>query len=450
MSNFDNKSITNKGLELLSAAMAGGKLEFTRIVMGSGTYSGDIGVIESLVNQKQSLDIKSITKKGSQVILSTTLLQSAITEDFYWKEIGVYAKGADNIEVLYMYGSAIDTSFISKDMLNEKMINVGVLVSNAQNVSATIDGSLVYLSRADLEEHNTSDSAHNDIRDLIKQLQVEIENIDVSEDIEAHNTDPTAHEDIRNMVKNIDLSTVNNHTTAVGESIKTHINTKSSETNVHVTNVTNGTNTHVSNERATIVNAVNSARDNINATVRTNGSTGYVIPSTTWNVITSTVTLTADRKNPQSMKLASIYIPKDGIVRVEFSTTKLTSEVDRYEQYQATYLYLTSLSSGYSTSEAYSPVTSSTVDYYSMANNTLMTGYAPANTSGGMSHDVLPTAGFEVRMGLDAINQTYSQVKYFYLKAGVYMLWGQAYVHSSGTSTLVASVSGKLGFKEVN
>lgn len=182
MSNFNNKSITNKGLELLSAAMAGGKLEFTRIVMGSGTYSGDIGVIESLVNQKQSLDIKSITKKGSQVILSTTLLQSAITEDFYWKEIGVYAKGADNIEVLYMYGSATDTSFISRDMLNEKMINVGVLVSNAQNVSATIDGSLVYLSRADLEAHNTSDSAHSDIRELIKQLEVEVENIDVSWD----------------------------------------------------------------------------------------------------------------------------------------------------------------------------------------------------------------------------------------------------------------------------
>lgn len=160
MSNFNNKSITNKGLELLSAAMAGGKLEFTRIVMGSGAYSGDIGLIENLVSQKQSLDIKSITRKGSQVVLSTTLLQSAITEDFYWKEIGVYAKGADNLEVLYMYGSATDTSFISKDMLNEKMINVGVLVSNAQNITATIDGSLIYLSRVDLEEHDNSKTAH--------------------------------------------------------------------------------------------------------------------------------------------------------------------------------------------------------------------------------------------------------------------------------------------------
>lgn len=165
--------------------------------MGDGEYDGDIGLIESLVSQKQSLDIKSITRKGSQVILSTILLQSAITQNFYWKEIGIYAKDAENVEVLYLYGSATDTSFISKDMLNEKMINVGVLVSNAQNVTATIDGSLVYLSRADLEDHNNSELSHNDIRELVKQLQVEIENIDVSEDIQAHNIDGTAHEDIR-------------------------------------------------------------------------------------------------------------------------------------------------------------------------------------------------------------------------------------------------------------
>lgn len=170
MSNFNNKSITNKGLELLSAAMAGGKLEFTRIVMGSGTYSGDIGLIESLVSQKQSLDIKSITRKGSQVVLSTTLLQSAITEDFYWKEIGVCAKGTDNVEVLYMYGSATDTSFISKDMLNEKMINVGVLISNATNITATINNSLVYLSRTDLEEHDNKETAHKPIRDWVQGL----------------------------------------------------------------------------------------------------------------------------------------------------------------------------------------------------------------------------------------------------------------------------------------
>ncbi|ADZ84439.1 phage tail-collar fiber domain-containing protein [Cellulosilyticum lentocellum] len=170
MSNFNNKTITSKGLELLSSALAGNTLEFTRIVMGSGTYEGDIGLIESLVNQKQSLDIKSITRKGSQVVLSTTLLQSAIIEDFYWKEIGVYAKGSDGLEILYMYGSANEASYISKNMLNEKMINIGVLVSNATNITATINNSLVYLNQNDLEEHNNDEEAHTPIRTWVQGL----------------------------------------------------------------------------------------------------------------------------------------------------------------------------------------------------------------------------------------------------------------------------------------
>ena len=170
MSNFNNKTITSKGLELLSSALAGNTLEFTRIVMGSGTYEGDIGLIESLVSQKQTLDIKSITRKGSQVVLSTTLLQSAIVEDFYWKELGVFAKGTDGVEKLYMYGSASETSYISKDMLNEKMINVGVLVSNATNITATINNSLVYLSREELQEHDDNENAHSKIRTWVTNL----------------------------------------------------------------------------------------------------------------------------------------------------------------------------------------------------------------------------------------------------------------------------------------
>lgn len=170
MSNFNSKTITSKGLELLSAALAGGTLEFTRIVMGSGTYEGDIGLIESLVSQKQSLDIKSITRKGSQVVLSTTLLQSAIVEDFYWKELGVFAKGTDGVEKLYMYGSASEASYISRNILNEKMINIGVLVSNATNITATINNSLVYLNQNDLEAHNNDANAHRPIRDLVTNL----------------------------------------------------------------------------------------------------------------------------------------------------------------------------------------------------------------------------------------------------------------------------------------
>ena len=233
MSDFKNKSMTTKGLELLSKAMSGGKIEFTRIEMGSGIFSGDVSSVEGLVEVKQNLQLTNIVRKGGQVTLSAILKIEDIVTEYDWTEIGVYAKGADDVEVLYMYGYTTNSSFISKDSLNEKLINVTVIVSNVAEVTAVIDSSVVYLTREALEDHNTSNTAHNDIRELIKQLEVEIENIDVSEDIEAHNVDPTAHEDIRNMVKNIDLSVVNNHTTAVGDAI-----------NRHTTFVTDGVNNH--------------------------------------------------------------------------------------------------------------------------------------------------------------------------------------------------------------
>lgn len=192
MSNFKNKTITSKGLELLTSALAGQKLHFTRIVLGSGEYNGDIGMVESLVDQKQSLDIISMSRNGSQVVLTATLTQDKIIEGFYWKEIGVYAKGVDGVEVLYIYGSAKDNefSYISKDMLNEKMINVGVLVSSAKNITAEISSSLLYLSAQDMINHNNDLKAHEDIRKAIENQKSTIDGneneiVTISEDNKA-------------------------------------------------------------------------------------------------------------------------------------------------------------------------------------------------------------------------------------------------------------------------
>ena len=53
MSEFKNKSITTKGMELLAKALAGEPLQFTHIEMGRGTYTGEIGEAISLIEKKQ-------------------------------------------------------------------------------------------------------------------------------------------------------------------------------------------------------------------------------------------------------------------------------------------------------------------------------------------------------------------------------------------------------------
>lgn len=194
MSEFKNKSITSKGMELLARALSGEQLEFTRIEMGSGKFEGDIGSAESLVNTKQNLTINKITRKGSQVTLSTALRIEDITTSFEWTEIGVYARGKDNVEVLYMYGYTTNSSYISMDSLNEKLINVTVLVTNATQVTAVIDNSLVYLTAEALEEHTKDMSTHQDIRDSIDELRSSLDSIDIS--WEGIKDKPTAFEPV--------------------------------------------------------------------------------------------------------------------------------------------------------------------------------------------------------------------------------------------------------------
>lgn len=167
MSEFRNKVITPKGMELLTKALAGKPLEFTSIKLGDGKFEGDVGLVESMVSIRQELPINKISRKGSQVTLSATLRFEDINTDFHWSEIGIYARGEDETEVLYMYGYTDKTSYISKGALNEKLIQVTVMVSNASEVTATIDNSLVYLTAQSLEEHNMDAFAHEELREKV-------------------------------------------------------------------------------------------------------------------------------------------------------------------------------------------------------------------------------------------------------------------------------------------
>lgn len=180
MSEFKNKSITTKGMELLAKALGGETLQFTHIEMGSGTYTGDIGEATSLIEKRQHLPITKITRKGGQVTLSATLKLEDIKESFNWSEIGVYAKANDERDILYMYGYTENTSYISKGSLNEKLIHVTVMVSNASEVTAVIDDSLVYLTLDALNEHDIDELAHRDIREKVNTLENQLGDIDVS------------------------------------------------------------------------------------------------------------------------------------------------------------------------------------------------------------------------------------------------------------------------------
>lgn len=114
---FKNAVMTNKGAELLSKAQAGQvKLEFTRMVTGSGSYQEAEKTDEALQEatglkeERQGFAPSSVSVYTPRSVLIKALITNypvggpELTEGYYINEIGLFAKekdGGSDTEVLY-------------------------------------------------------------------------------------------------------------------------------------------------------------------------------------------------------------------------------------------------------------------------------------------------------------------------------------------------------------
>ena len=116
---FNNAVMTNKGANLLVRAQAGQiKLQFTRMVVGNGTYASSEKTIQALQktiklkSQKNAYALSAVNVYSEHSVKVTALItnydsvkQSAlVSAGYYINEIGLFAKpqgAADSEEVLY-------------------------------------------------------------------------------------------------------------------------------------------------------------------------------------------------------------------------------------------------------------------------------------------------------------------------------------------------------------
>lgn len=181
MPNF-SMVLTAAGAELLAKGVAGKTMQFTAIAVGDGTFSGSPVDATALQREVKRLPIQRMTRRKNTVSLRATLEAGTVKSGFIWTELGVFATDPDTQgDVLYMYGYAGAESdavpAANEPTIIEKIINVTAIVASAENVTAIIDTSLVYLTQADLEEHNADPEANPAA-------------------IQAHNDNPNAHEDL--------------------------------------------------------------------------------------------------------------------------------------------------------------------------------------------------------------------------------------------------------------
>lgn len=154
---FNGLQLTNKGIELLTNLLNGHRVQFTSIKMGDGAKPSNVLTLNSLVNVRQTLPVARNSKIDEKTMLiGANLYGSLVTAAFYWREVGLFAKDldGDNIEYLFSYDNAGDlASYIpAGGAVTEQLIDLNVIVGNAENVVIEVDSSLVYVTQDELDE----------------------------------------------------------------------------------------------------------------------------------------------------------------------------------------------------------------------------------------------------------------------------------------------------------
>ena len=150
MANFNGYVLTEAGRELLAKSLSGEKIEFTKMQIGDGVSSTDARSMSSLVNPKKDLNIISIGAEGGQCKLGALLSNKDLQTGFYIKELGVFARGNDNIEKLYAYNTSPNPDFIppfsSNNIVEIEYVDT-LIVDRATNITALIDPSITYITK---------------------------------------------------------------------------------------------------------------------------------------------------------------------------------------------------------------------------------------------------------------------------------------------------------------
>ena len=195
MAQFPDMTPTTNGDKMLIQAVNGHKLVFTRGAFGSGSLSDsdDIKTFTALKSEKMSLPIvdTAVSDTGEKITLTFNCSNSSLDTGFINREVGVFAKLDDGDEVLYSYsnaGMAYDYIPSKETPTNENTFEIEVYISSEAEINVTIDGSIVYLTKAQVEEkindHDKTTTAH-------------------AQAFAAHNDDETAHSKLFDLCEKI-------------------------------------------------------------------------------------------------------------------------------------------------------------------------------------------------------------------------------------------------------
>ena len=156
-------SLTNRGSSLLMRAIAGESITFTRFKIGDGRLSaGQSGAaLNDLVHAVVTFPITDMDDSQTGLVAISGEFDSGdVAADFTWREIGIFAKGEDNVEVLYAYANDGDNAGVLKalntEILTEQTVTLIIAIGEAEHVTAVFSPRQQYASKAEFDTHKES------------------------------------------------------------------------------------------------------------------------------------------------------------------------------------------------------------------------------------------------------------------------------------------------------
>ena len=157
MAKFNGLIVTEKGRELLAKGLSGETITFTKMAIGDGTSLTSERERTALVNQITTLPILNINAKGNGTCeISALLTNKSVTTGFYIKELGIFAHGNDNVEILYAYNISTSPDFVppfsANNVVEIEYVDT-IIVDQVANITAVIDPSITYITKKYADEN---------------------------------------------------------------------------------------------------------------------------------------------------------------------------------------------------------------------------------------------------------------------------------------------------------
>ena len=157
MAKFNGFILTEKGRELLAKGLSGETITFTKMAIGDGISLTSERERTALVNQITTLPILNINAKGNGTCeISALLTNKSVTTGFYIKELGIFAHGNDNVEILYAYNISTSPDFVppfsANNVVEIEYVDT-IIVDQVANITAVIDPSITYITKKYADEN---------------------------------------------------------------------------------------------------------------------------------------------------------------------------------------------------------------------------------------------------------------------------------------------------------